>query len=53
MKNILKDKYNSINQSEIEDTDLAVLKKLFKLTDGFKIKDSVNIEIAFNILVLY
>jgi hypothetical protein len=50
MKNILKDKYNSINQSEIENTDLAVLKKLFTLTDGFKIKDSVNIEIAIKIL---
>jgi hypothetical protein len=50
MKNMVKDKFNSINQSEIDDADLAVLKRLFELTDGFKIKDSNNIEIAIKIL---
>ena len=34
----------------LDDVDLAVLERLFELTDGFKIKDGINIEIAIKIL---
>ena len=50
MKNILKDKYNSINQSEIDTVDLAALKKLFVLTDNLKTNDRNKIDTAIKIL---
>ena len=49
-KKILKEKFNSINQSEIDDVDIAVLKKIIELTDNFRISDNDNIKIAINIL---
>jgi hypothetical protein len=50
MKNILNDKFNSINQSEIDDADLSVLNRLFVLTDDLKTDDKEKIKKAIMIL---
>lgn len=50
MKSILIDKYNSINQSELNGTDLDALKKLFKLTEDLKTNDDYKIDVAIKIL---
>jgi hypothetical protein len=46
MKNILNDKFYSINQSELDAMDLDVLKKIFKLTEDLKTNDRSKIDIA-------
>jgi hypothetical protein len=50
MKNILNDKFYSINQSELDAMDLDVLKKIFKLTEDLKTNDRSKIDIAIKIL---
>jgi hypothetical protein len=50
MKNILKDKFNSINQSKIDSIDLAVLNRLLILTDSLTTVDKEKIEKAILIL---
>jgi len=50
MKNTLIDKFNSINQSEIDDFDKDALKKIFKLTEGLKTNDRSKIDIGIKIL---
>ena len=50
MKNILKDKFNSINQLQLDNIDLTVLNRLVILTDSLKTVEKEKIEKAILIL---
>ena len=50
MKNTLNDKFYSINQSELDVTDLDVLKKIFVLTEELKTINRNKIDIAIKFL---